>query len=176
MNQRIRDTCRLSRTGAVALAVTIGAGLAIGSTVPAGAATSSPTTTTVTPTLTVSPGSGPVGSVVTVTFGPAQNGCGDPTFEPSAGFGAGQQDLPYIDGGTGAFGDSGTERFVIPRVLATPSAHPNAPVIPGSYQFVVVCDVTNNPATSMEMSVPFTVAAAYPPQFVGIANTVDGNG
>jgi hypothetical protein len=176
MNQRGRDTCRLSRTGVVALAVIIVAGLAVGSTGPAGAATPSPPTTTVSPILTVSPGSGPVGSVVTVTFGPAQNGCGDPTFAPLAGLGGGQQDLPYIYGGTGAFGDSGTERFVIPRVLATPSAHPNAPVIPGSYQFAVVCDVTNSPATAMKVAVPFTVTAAYPPQFVGMADTADGSG
>jgi hypothetical protein len=176
MNQRFRDTCRLSRMGVVALAVVVVAGLAVGSTVPAGASTPSPKTTTRTPTLTVSPGSGPVGSVVTVMFGPAQNGCGDPTFEPSAGFDTGQQDLPYIYGGTGAFGDSSIERFVIPRVLTTPSAHPNAPVIPGSYQFNLVCDLTNNPATAMEVSVPFAVTAAYPPQFVGMANTADGDG
>jgi hypothetical protein len=131
---------------------------------------------TATPTLTVSPSAGPVGSIVTVMFGPSENGCGDPLFELAAVSSAGQQQLPYIYGGTGAFGDSGSERFVIPRALASTSAHPNAPVTSGSYQFAVVCDVTNNPATAKEVSVPLTVTAAYPPQFVGIADTADANG
>jgi hypothetical protein len=175
MNQRVRVTSRSSTLGVAILAATFVAGLAMGSA-PARAATPSPNTTTVPPILSVSPSSGPVGSVVTVTFGPVNNGCGDPAFEPAAGFGAGQQQLAHIYGGTGAFGDSGSERFVIPRVLVSPSAHPNAPVIPGSYQFNVVCDVTNNAATARMASVPFTVTAIYPPQFVGIANTTDSRG
>jgi hypothetical protein len=162
--------------GMVVLAVAMVAGLTTGSSVPAGAAAPSPGTTTATPTLSVSPTSGPVGSLVTVTFGPADNGCGDPVFEPAAGFTAGHQQLPYLNRGVGAFGDSGTERFEIPRVLASPSAHTNAPVIPGNYQFTVVCDVTNMPDTALVASVPFTVTATYPPQFVGIANAADGDG
>ncbi len=131
---------------------------------------------TVMPTLTVSQVAGPVGSVVTVTFGPANNGCGTPTFEPATGYTAGQQGLPYVGGGGGVEGISGSQDFVIPRVLGAPSAQTNAPVSPGRYQFVLTCDTSNEPATAISVSVPFTVTAGFPPQFVGIASTRDGKG
>jgi hypothetical protein len=162
--------------GIIASAAIIVAVSGLGSAVPARAATTSSTTTTATPVLSVNPTSGPVGSVVTVTFGPADNGCGDPTFQPVDGTGGGQQQLPYIYGGTGANGDSGAERFVIPRALTSPSARPNAPVDPGSYQFAVVCDVSNNPSMVRDATAPFTVTTSYPAQFVGIATAADGDG
>ena len=131
---------------------------------------------TVLPTLTVSKVAGPVGTVVNVTFGPANNGCGGPTFEPAVGYTAGQQDLPYIGQPGSLEGESGSQNFVIPRVLGSPSPHTNAPVSPGRYQFVLTCDTSNNPATAFSVSVPFTVTVGFPPQFVGIASTKDGKG
>jgi hypothetical protein len=89
---------------------------------------------------------------VTVTFGPAGNGCGSPVFEPVSGYTGGIQQLPYI-------GDAGTQTFAIPQLLSSPSPSTNAPVNPGSYQFVVTCDTTNNPATVRTASAPFTVTA-----------------
>ena len=115
---------------------------------------------TVMPSLSVSPGAGPVGSVVTVRFGPAGNGCGGVTFEAAGG---GSQSLPFI-------GDSGTEAFLLPRVLG------NVRVTPGRYVFSLTCDTTNNPATAITVRVPFTVTTSLPRTIVGIANTADGKG
>lgn len=112
---------------------------------------------TVTPSLSVSPSAGPVGSVATVRFGPAGNGCGGVTFEATGGSRGGSQSLPFI-------GDSGTEAFLIPRDA------------PGRYVFSLTCDTTNNPATAVTVSVPFTVTTALPRRIVGIANTADGKG
>ena len=56
---------------------------------------------------------------MTVQFGPSGDGCGEPLFTPTAAYAAGLQFLPSIVG-------SGSEDFVIPRVLATPSAHTGA--------------------------------------------------
>ena len=130
---------------------------------------------TVTPTLTVSPTSGPVGSVVTVQFGPAADGCGGPVFEPAAGPGEGLQILPFIGPPGGVEGESGAQDFVVPSVLSTPS-HTNAPVSLGSYQFVLTCDTSNIPASAVSVSVPFTVTGGVPSRFVGIASTKDGKG
>ena len=124
---------------------------------------------TVPPTLSVNPGSGPVGSVVTVQFGPSGDGCGEPLFTPTAAYAAGLQFLSSIVG-------SGSEDFVIPRVLATPSAHTGATVSPGAYLFTLTCDTTNDPATAITVSVPFTVTPPQPTRFVGMATTVDGRG
>ena len=115
----------------------------------------------------MSPSAGPVGSVVTVRFGPAGNGCGSVTFEAAGGSRGGAQDLPFV-------GDSGSEAFLIPGVLGNPG--PNPPVVPGRYVFSLTCDTTNNPATAMTVSVPFTVTTALPRKIVGIANTADGKG
>ncbi|MGO8872217.1 MAG: hypothetical protein ACLQPH_12610 [Acidimicrobiales bacterium] len=124
---------------------------------------------TVTPTLTVSPSSGPVGSIVTVQFGPPGNGCAGPLFESAAGFTGGTAMLPYV-------GDHGSQDFVIPNVLGDPGPDQNAPVSPGQYMFVLACDTTNNPATEVIVSVPFTVTPPQPPHFVGMASTADGKG
>ncbi|MGA3149979.1 MAG: hypothetical protein ABSF33_21275 [Acidimicrobiales bacterium] len=124
---------------------------------------------TVSPTLSVSPASGPVGSVVTVQFGPSGNGCGEPLFTPAAGYAAGLQSLSPAVG-------SGSEDFVIPRELAAPSAHTGTAVSPGGYLFTITCDTTNDPATAITVSVPFTVTTPQPSRFVGMATTVDGQG
>lgn len=161
MNNQMRCTSRLHMPTVMACAVFALAGLVVG--IPSVAHA------TATPTLSVSPSSGPIGSVVTVQFGPAGNGCGGPVFEPASGFSAGTQTLPAI-------GDHGSEEFVIPRLLSTSSAHTNAPVAPGNYQFVLVCDASNMQSTEITLSVPFTVTNPMPSRFVGMANTVDGKG
>jgi hypothetical protein len=137
------------------------AGVVVSTTALAGA--------TVPPSLSVSPGAGPVGSIVTLRFGPAGNGCAGPEFQTAAGLSGGFATVPFI-------GDHGSEDFVIPTVLGGPSARPNAPVAPGSYRFVMTCDTTNNPATAITVSVPFTVTAARSSRFVGVAATADGKG
>ncbi len=120
---------------------------------------------TVAPTLSVSPSVGPVGSVVTVRFGPAGNGCGGVTFAAAVGGRGPSQSLPFV-------GDSGTETFLIPRMLGDSTT----PVTPGRYEFSLTCDTTNNPATAITVMVPFTVTAALSHRIVGIANTADGKG
>ena len=124
------------------------------------------------PTLLVSPSSAAVGDVVTVQFGPAVNGCGTPVFESSAGSSA----LPYDGVGGSANGISGVEDFVIPRTLTSTSTGANVPVSPGSYEFSLICDTTNEPATAQSVSVPFTVTAPNPERFVGIAPSATGDG
>ena len=118
---------------------------------------------TVTPSLSVAPSAGPVGSVVTVNVSsPAGNGCGGVVF-------GGGTSLPLG-------GSTGTQHFVIPSVLGSPNAPPGAPVSPGHYQFSLTCDSTNNPATAMTVSVPFTVTTPAPSRFVGLAPTTDDRG
>ncbi|MGD0391277.1 MAG: hypothetical protein ABSC41_01410 [Acidimicrobiales bacterium] len=121
------------------------------------------------PTLSVSPRSGPVGSVVTVQFGPPGDGCGEPLFTPAMGYGAGLQALSPIVG-------SGSEDFVIPRVLATPSARTGTTVSPGAYLFTVTCDTSNDPATGITVSISFTVTTEQPSRFVDMATTSDVRG
>jgi len=151
----------------MAVAISVVVGIVVG--------TPSLARATVMPTMTVSKVSGPVGTVVTVTYGPANNGCGEAEFEPAAGWSSGSASLGYL-GGYNSNGSSGSETVVIPRVLGNVSPHTNAPVVPGSYQFVLVCDTSNDPATAFSVSVPFTVTSGFPPQFVGIASTKDGKG
>jgi len=134
--------------GIVTCAVLMAAGVVVG--------TPSTASATIAPSLSVSPSSGAVGSVVTVGFGPAGNGCGGVTFEAAGARGV-SQSLPFI-------GDFGTEAFLVPAVA------------PGRYVFSLTCDTTNNPATAITVSVPFTVTTARPRTIVGIANTADGKG
>jgi len=146
----------------IVFAVGIGGATALAST-PIAGATVGPT---INPTLSVSPTSGPVGSVVTVTFGPSDDGCG--------GVGFGSSAVP-----TGAFLpllDRGSQHFVIPATIGGPAPAPFASVSPGDYQFNLACDTSNNPATLRTVSVPFTVIPPLPPHFVGIASTPDGKG
>jgi len=123
---------------------------------------------TVIPSLSVSPNAGSVGSVVTVRFGPPGDGCAGPDFESMAGFSGGFASLPFI-------GDHGSEDFVIPTVLSSPSPHPHAPVSPGHYQFSMTCDTTNNPATAITVTAAFTVTSMLP-HVVGVVSTADGKG
>src|SRR5271166_6121002 len=91
----------------IVFAVGIGGATALAST-PIAGATVGPT---INPTLSVSPTSGPVGSVVTVTFGPSDDGCG--------GVGFGSSAVP-----TGAFLpllDRGSQHFVIPATIGGPA-------------------------------------------------------
>jgi len=166
-NHQVRRVWRTHVPTVMAVALFVVVGILVGSPSLAQA--------TVMPTLTVSKVAGSVGTVVTVTYGPANNGCGGAVFEPAAGFSSGSASLGYL-GAYNSNGSSGSQDFVIPRVLGDPSAHTNAPVFPGSYQFVLTCDTSNEPATAFSVSVPFTVTAGLPPQFVGIASTRDGRG
>jgi hypothetical protein len=122
---------------------------------------------TVQPELTVTPTSGPVGTFVTVQYGPAGNGCGSPAFQSTAGFAGGVQILSTVD--------HGVVSFVIPRALASPSPHPNAPVVPGNYQFTLICDTSNNPATALTVVVAFTVTPPRP-RYVGLAPVAGATG
>ena len=47
---------------------------------------------------------------------------------------------------------------------------------PGLYTFSVTCDTTNDPATAVTVSVPFTVTSPSPSRFVGLAPTTDNRG
>jgi len=118
---------------------------------------------TVPPSLSVSPSAGPMGSVVTVTYSsPAGNGCGDVVFGNAT---------PLPSGGSAA-----SQHFVIPSELGSPNAPPSGPVSPGPYTFSVTCDTTNDPATAVTVSVPFTVTSPSPSRFVGLAPTTDNRG
>jgi hypothetical protein len=120
------------------------------------------------PLLSITLTAGPVGTFVTVQYGPAGNGCGAPTFEAAVGPAGGLRIIPNAQ-------DHGVLSFVIPRTLSSPSPNPNAPVVPGAYQFVLTCDTTNNPATALTVSVPFTVTLPAS-RFVAIATSSDGLG
>jgi len=124
---------------------------------------------TVAPSLTVSPDTGPIGSVVTVTFSsPAGDGCGPVAFGPGSTGGQGTL-LPYN-------GNTGSQRFVIPGVLGPPNGLPGAAVTTGHYTFSLACDTTNFAGSEITVSVPFTVTTPRPSRFVGLAPTKDGNG
>jgi hypothetical protein len=125
------------------------------------------------PSLSVSPSAGPVGSVVTVHFGPASNGCVTPAFESPGGIG---EPLPYVGPLGAPDGVHGADDFVIPSVIESSLPQASVPVSPGTYRFVLACDTTNNPATLSTVSVAFTVTPSLPPSFVGAATTADGNG
>jgi hypothetical protein len=122
---------------------------------------------TVTPTLSVSASAGPVGSAVTVQFGPAGDGCAAPGFARAQGSAG-------VFLGEAGFFDHGSRVFVIPSVLGSP---PNqSAVTPGSYVFSLTCDTTNNPATAITVTVPFTVTPTAPNRVVGVAAAPDGKG
>ena len=144
------------RVVAVVASAVMVAGLVVG--------TPSQASATVMPSLSVSASAGQVATVVSVRFGPANNGCGGVIFEPASGSSRGSVMLPFI-------GDHGTEYFVIPRSLG-----PYSPVTPGNYKFSLTCDTTNNPATAITVSVPFTVTSAPSRPFVGIAASAGGRG
>ncbi len=129
----------------------------------------SPAGATVAPSLSVSVGTGPVGSVVTVTFSStADDGCGPVEFGPEKAGSSGTL-LPYI-------GSTGSQRFVIPGVLGSPNAPPGASVTAGHYMFSLSCNTSNQVGFGITVSVPFTVTTPLPSRFVGIAPTPDGNG
>ncbi len=124
------------------------------------------------PTLTLNRSSGAVGSTVIVSGTQALGQCGGVTFGPS----------PRSPGpkGTDFFGSGSQPRFqvsyVIPPYLEG-GFIPNV-VVPGPYVFEIACDESNNPATEVIVTVPFTVTSnAVPPgRFVGMASTPDGGG
>jgi hypothetical protein len=127
---------------------------------------------TVPPLLSITPTAGPVGTFVTVQYGPAANGCGSPMFESAAGSSGGFQ---FVTKGPQ---DHGVLSFLVPRTLASPSLPQVgnfAPVVPGAYQFVLTCDTSNIPATALSVSVPFTVTAPVP-HFVALATSSVGSG
>jgi len=119
--------------------------------------------------LWVSQSSGAVGAVVRVSFGPGGNGCIEPFFESVAAPGAGSASLPAI-------GDNGTEDFVIPSVLSTPTSRTSTPVTPGKYQFVLECDTTKSLATLLTLTLPFTVTPSVPSPFEAMASSGDSGG
>jgi hypothetical protein len=121
---------------------------------------------TVPPVLSVTPGAGPVGSVVTVRFGPAGDGCGEVRF----GTPGGGQLLPFVT-------DHGSVQFVIPRVLGNPDLAPDStPVFPGPYAFTLACNTTNQSGTGLSVTVAFTVTPSQPGAVTGLAENTGGRG
>ena len=121
------------------------------------------------PILTLSPTSGPIGTVVTVTFGPGGNGCGLVGFGSDVNNGP-DIHLPFV-------GDHGTQRFVIPRAMRNAGKDRKTPLLVGRpYFFSLTCDTTNNPATAYTDYEWFTVTATPPASFSGMATTPSGNG
>jgi hypothetical protein len=126
--------------------------------------TPAPASAAVRPGLSVSPGAGQVSTVVTLRFGPANNGCQSVKFESAAGASGGSLTLPFVGG-------HGTQYFVIPRYWSR-----NAPVAPGKYTFSLRCNATNDPANAITVSVPYKVIAAPSAPFVGMAVSSGGLG
>lgn len=126
------------------------------------------------PTLSLNRSSGPVGSTVTLSGAQAQGQCGGIVFGPSPNIVGGK----YL-GGDGFSAGAGSPfriSYVIPPYL--PGGLLPYVVVPGHYMFEIVCDESNNPATALSVTVPFTVTSnAVPPgRFVGMASTPDGAG
>jgi len=122
------------------------------------------------PTLTISPSSGPIGTVVQVHYNGGSE-CRQVVFMPVGG---------KIDSGTAwvganSFFQSLDLRVVIPSFLGTSTT----PVRPGRYEFAYSCGGSYEPPVPAAhiATVPFTVTAApNPHRFVGMASTPDGHG
>jgi hypothetical protein len=160
---RLRWASAVLAAGAVAV---VGAATLVATQTGAGATV----TSTVAPTLSVSPASGPVGSLVTVVSSfPADDGCGLVTFQPpSPGSGTDVTLLPSIS--------PGSQRFVVPSGFGGVTTPPGSAVSPGRYLFSLSCDTSNLPATGITVSVPFTVTTPPPSRFVGMTVTNDHKG
>ncbi len=126
--------------------------------------TPAPASATVQPALSVSPGAGQVSTVVSLRFGPANNGCQSVKFQSTAGAGDESMTLPFVGG-------HGIQYFVIPRNWGH-----NTPVAPGKYMFSLRCNTTNDPATAITVSTPYKVIAAPSAPFVGMAVSSGGLG
>jgi len=132
---------------------------------------------TVAPRLSVSPDSGPVGSVVTVRFSaPSNDGCGAVLFQSSA-TALGGSFVPSV-AVPSATGSASGARFVVPSSLGAPPQTHYVPVTTGRHLFSLTCDTTDKPAEAVTVTVPFTVtsSAISPSRFVAMAATPDGGG
>jgi len=119
----------------------------------------------VSPALSVQPGSGAVGSQVTVSL--KSSDCGSIVFQPAGSSTVGLAVDP---------GNNGIEHVLVPSFVGTT---PATPVEPGRYQFAVSCIVSaTSGSTFTTFAVPFTVTSATPTpaRFVAITPTPDGGG
>ena len=110
--------------------------------------------------LTVTPSSGPVGTVVTIhESGP----CSEVIFKARAGGPASEVDFGF-----------GPIQVLIPTSVGS---GPSAPTTPGRYVFAASC-VTGPNDEFTNIVAPFTITASTDPgaRFVGIASTPDGGG